>query len=102
MPQKKRLSTVYKKSNHRIGVVREKCTLRSYTVGYEIDCRFQRADIGMGLYSWLKERALVVDYSRMLGADTWTVLMKNKGTANVIRGNLISPFDYQVNDDDDV
>lgn len=62
----------------------------------QINCHFQRADIGMGLYSWLKERAQVVDYSRMLGADTWTVLMRNKGTANVIRGNLISPFDYQV------
>ena len=72
----------------------------SYSIAYvlymENMCLFQKADIGMGLYSWLKERSQVVDYSRMLGADTWTVLMKNKGTANVIRGNLISPFDYQV------
>ena len=42
----------------------------------------------------MKERVPVVDYTRLFGADTWTVLMKNKGI--VQKGSLISPFDSEV------
>ena len=50
----------------------------------------------MGLYSVMEERRLVVDYSRVFGLDTWTVLMKNDGLVNITSDSLLLPFDVQV------
>ena len=53
------------------------------------------ADIGIGLYSIMEERQQVVDYSRIFGYDTWTLLTKAPRTKAKTNG-LLAPFDAKV------
>ena len=56
---------------------------------------FQQADVGIGLFSVVEERLEVVNYTTFLGADTFTILMKNIERVSKVE-SIVAPFNIWV------